>query len=173
MKKKYLARLFPLHQGAAAFFILAFLCGGTTESSRAHGSMLDPVSRVYRIFLDNPQTPQNDAARAALAVNGTQPFYDWNEVSRNLPDYDWQANVPDGQLASGGRAKYAGLDLVRSDWAATAVESGPYRFVYHATTPHSPSYFRAFITKADWDPESALAWADFEPLPGAENAALQ
>ena len=80
MKKKYLARLFQLHQGAAAFFILAFLCGGTTESSRAHGSMLDPVSRVYRIFLDNPQTPQNDAARAALAVNGTQPFYDWNEV---------------------------------------------------------------------------------------------
>ncbi len=173
MKKKYLARLFPLHQGAAAFFILAFLCGGTTESSRAHGSMLDPVSRVYRIFLDNPQTPQSDAAIAALAVNGTQPFYDWNEVSRNLPDYDWQANVPDAQLASGGRAKYAGLDLVRSDWAATAVESGPYRLVYHATTPHSPSYFRAFITKADWDPESALAWADFEPLPGAENAALQ
>ncbi len=173
MKKKYLARSFQRHQRVAAFFILGLLCGGTTESVRAHGSMLDPVSRVYRIFLDNPQTPQNDAARAALAVNGTQPFYDWNEVSRNLPDYEWQANVPDGQLASGGRAKYAGLDLVRSDWAATAVESGPYRFVYHATTPHSPSYFRAFITKADWDPESPLAWADFEPLPGAENAALQ
>ena len=173
MKKKHLARSFQRHQRVAAFFILGLLCAGSAESLRAHGSMLDPVSRVYRIFLDNPQTPQNDAARAALAVNGTQPFYDWNEVSRNLPDYEWQANVPDGQLASGGRAKYAGLDLVRSDWAATAVESGPYRFVYHATTPHSPSYFRAFITKADWDPESALAWADFEPLPGAENAALQ
>jgi chitinase len=173
MKKKYLVRLLQRRQSVLAFFTLGLLCAGTAESLQAHGSMLDPVSRVYRIFLDNPQTPQNDAARAALAVNGTQPFYDWNEVSRNLPDYDWQANVPDGQLASGGRAKYAGLDLVRSDWAATAVESGPYRFVYHATTPHSPSYFRAFITKADWDPESALAWADFEPLPGAENAALQ
>ena len=66
MKKKHLARSFQLHQRVAAFFILGLLCGGTTESLRAHGSMLDPVSRVYRIFLDNPQTPQNDAARAAL-----------------------------------------------------------------------------------------------------------
>lgn len=161
---------FPLH-GAGVFVLLVCLCG-MAETSRAHGSMLDPVSRVYRIFLDNPQTPQNDAARAALAVNGTQPFYDWNEVTRNLPDHDWQGNVPDGQLASGGRAKYAGLDLVRSDWTATAVEPGPYRFVYHATTPHDPSYFRAFITKAGWDPDTALQWGDLEPLPGAENAIL-
>lgn len=163
---------FPLRGGTGAFVLLVLLSAGLTEAARAHGSMQDPMSRVYRIFLDNPEQPKNDPARAALAVNGTQPFYDWHEVSRNLPDHNWQGNVPDGQLASGGRAKYAGLDLVRSDWPATLVGPGPYHFVYHAATPHDPSYFRAFITKAGWDPNTPLAWGDLEPLPGAENAVL-
>lgn len=153
----------------ALFFVL--ICGMAVPGRIwAHGSMQDPVSRVYRIFLDNPEAPKNDSARAALAVNGTQPFYDWHEVSRNVPDYNWQAAVPDGQLASGGRAKYAGIDLVRSDWPATLLQPGPYHFVYHAHVPHDPSFFRAFITKEGWDPDTPLAWGDLEPLPGAENA---
>jgi len=45
-----------------------------TLSALGHGSMADPVSRVYSIFLENPETPQTEAARAAIAVAGTQEF---------------------------------------------------------------------------------------------------
>jgi predicted carbohydrate-binding protein with CBM5 and CBM33 domain len=38
-----------------------------TLSALGHGSMADPVSRVYSIFLENPETPQTEAARAAMA----------------------------------------------------------------------------------------------------------
>ncbi len=46
-----------------------------TTSLHAHGSVGDPISRVYRIFLENPQTPQRPVSQAAIAVSGTQPFY--------------------------------------------------------------------------------------------------
>lgn len=148
---------------------LVFAIGLLPVMAHGHGSMQDPISRVYSIYLENPENPVSDAGKAAVAVNGTQPFYDWHEVSRNIPDYNWQAAVPDGQLASGGRTKYAGLDLVRSDWPATAVEPGPYHFVYHAHVPHDPSFFRAYITRADWDPNTPLAWDDLVMLPGTDN----
>ena len=76
-----------------------------------HGSVGDPVSRVYRIFLENPQTPQRPVSTEAIAVGGTQPFYDWSEVNRLVPNYDgdnlapYRAIIPDGQLASAGREK--------------------------------------------------------------------
>ena len=86
-----------------------------------HGSMADPISRTYQGFLENPQTPQSNAVLAAISVGGTQAFYDWNEVSRNILDYNYQAVIPDGQIPSAGRTKYAGLNLTRTDWPATMV----------------------------------------------------
>ena len=61
----------------------------TSLTAFGHGSMADPISRTYKIFLDNPETPQTAAASAAIAVAGTQAFYDWNEVTRNIPGYDY------------------------------------------------------------------------------------
>ncbi|HRI11896.1 MAG TPA: cellulose binding domain-containing protein [Verrucomicrobiota bacterium] len=135
-----------------------------------HGSMFSPVSRVYRIFLENPETPKSPSSTAALAVGGTQPFYDWSEVNRLVPDYNYQALIPDGQLASAGRSKYAGLDLVRSDWPATSVNPGPFHMVFAAHVPHDPSFFKAYISRPDWKPTQPLRWADLVPLDGAQNA---
>lgn len=137
-----------------------------------HGSMADPLSRSYAGFLENPQTPRSGAIAAAIQIGGTQPFYDWHEVARNIPDYNYQANIPDGTLAGAGRDKYRGLNLARLDWPATKVVPGNYNCVFYAPTPHEPSFFRAFITKPGYNPLQTLKWSDLEVLAGAENAKL-
>jgi chitin-binding protein len=143
-----------------------------TRSAVAHGSMEDPPSRVYKIFQQNPQTPQNPAAAAAIAVGGTQPFYDWHEVSRNIPSHNYQGEIPDGQLAGAGREKYAGLNLARTDWFATPMTAGPRVCRFCAMTPHDPSYFLAYMTKSGYDPRQPLKWSDLEPIAGGDTATL-
>jgi len=130
----------------------------------AHGTMANPVSRVYQVFLENPENPSSAAARAAVGVAGPTPFYTWNEVARLVPQRNYRNLVPDGQLASAGLSKFAGLDLARADWPATAVQAGPYDCVFYATTPHEPSSFAVFITKQGYDPAQPLRWDDLEPV---------
>ena len=159
--------LFPL--------VIALALGLLTlgqPTALGHGSMANPISRSYAGFLENPQTPQSGGVRAAIALGGTQPFYDWHEVARNIPGYNWQAAVPDGQLPGGGRDKYRGLNLARTDWPATRVNQGPFNCTFYAPTPHDPSFFRAYITRPNYDPTQPLKWADLEPLAGGENARL-
>ena len=134
--------------------------------------MADPMSRVYEVFLENPERPTTDAGRAAVAVAGTQAFYDWHEVNRQLPNHDYRTQIPDGKLPGAGRDKYGGLNLARTDWPATKVQAGPYHCVFAAATPHDPSYFEAYITKPGYDPRQPLKWSDLEPLPGGETARL-
>lgn len=136
-----------------------------------HGSMKDPVSRVYSIYLEGPKSPDSDAARAAVGECGTQPFYDWNELVNFFPgEADYQANIPydqsipDGRLASADNDKYACLDMIRDDWPATPVQAGPRELVWFATTPHNPSVFRAWLTTDDWNPTDPLNWAQMEEL---------
>ena len=64
--------------------------------------MADPISRSYEVFLENPESPTSAAGRAAVAVAGTQAFYDWDEVNLRVPNYDYQALTPNGMLASAG-----------------------------------------------------------------------
>ncbi|HMN96654.1 MAG TPA: lytic polysaccharide monooxygenase [Phycisphaerales bacterium] len=156
--------LSPL-SGAALSLAFAALASG-------HGSMSAPLSRVYNGFLENPQSPTSAAVQAAIAVGGTQPFYDWNEVVNFIPgqpqsqmNYPYHQLIPDGQIASGGNSKYAGLDLVRDDWPTTPISSGPFEMVWYATTPHDPSVFHAWITAADWTPALPLTWDKLDPLP--------
>tara|TARA_B100001250_G_scaffold411705_1_gene440971 strand:+ start:1430 stop:2680 length:1251 start_codon:yes stop_codon:yes gene_type:complete len=140
----------------------------------SHGSVGDPVSRSYRIFQENPESPKDVASLAAIETAGTQAFYDWHEVSRLVPEYApesieaYRAIIPDNQLAGAGRQKYSGLDLVRDDWPATSVNPGPYPVIFDAWTPHDPSYFLAFITREDWTPDQTLKWDDLEPLSGTD-----
>ncbi len=145
-----------------------------TNTLFGHGSVGDPVSRVYRIFLENPESPTSSVSIDAIAVNGTQPFYDWPEVNLLVPNYNegglapYRTLIPDGQLASAGREKYAGLDLVRDDWPTTSVNPGPYPVVFDAHVPHDPSFFLAFITKETWSPNQALKWDDLVPVTGTD-----
>lgn len=149
----------------------SFLALVPALSALAHGSAVAPLSRVYNGFLSDPQHPTSPAVAAAIAVGGTQPFYDWNEVVNFAPGTpEFQMNVPydqripNGKIASGGNAKYAGLDLVRDDWPATPIESGPFELRFYVTTPHDPSVFHAWITTNDWNPLQPLNWSQLQPL---------
>ena len=136
-----------------------------------HGSLSHPPSRIYSAFQEGPEQPVSDAVIDAIAIGGTQPLYDWNELVNFHPGtsdqqrvIDYSQTIPDGQLASAGNAKYAGFDQVRSDWPSTELQPGPFEFVWYATTPHDPSVHRAWITTEDWDPNMPLDWAHMEAL---------
>ena len=99
------------------------------EYAAGHGSAISPESRVHRVYASNPENPSFQLARNAIATDGTNSYYTWTELSRNIPQavtaglpagFDYSPWVPDGQLASGGRVAigpgiprtYAGLDQV-------------------------------------------------------------
>ena len=151
-------------------FLHALVLGAV--SAFGHGSMADPISRSYEVFLENPETPTSEAAKAAIGVGGTQPFYDWMEVRRQIPDYNYPAIIPDGKLPGVGLDKYAGLNLVRTDWPATKVVAGPKLCRFYATTVHDPSFFKAYITREGYNAREALRWSDLVELPGAEATTL-
>ena len=130
----------------------------------AHGSMSDPPSRVYVCKNEGPESPDSAACKAAVAVAGTQAFYDWNEVSLLEAGGRHREIIPDGQLCSAGRAKYRGLDLQRTDWPAKRVSPGTFTLTYHATAPHSNSNFEFYITRAGWAPSMPLRWSDLVHL---------
>jgi chitin-binding protein len=148
----------------AAVAAVPVVAGGvvlvSAGSARAHGTLSDPPSRVYVCRNENPENPTSEACKAAVAVAGTQPFYDWNEVSRLDAGGRHREIIPDGELCGAGRAKYRGLDLVRTDWPAKSISSGPLTVTYHATAPHSNSNFEFYITRADWSPAQPLGWSD-------------
>lgn len=144
-----------------------------------HGTLVYPLSRVYRVYQSNPENPNFAMAREAVAIDGTGSYYSWNELSRNIPQavesglpagFDYSPWVPDGQLASGGRIDreeyartYAGLDQVSSQWPATTVMAGETIEVdFLATAPHDPSVWDVWLTTPDWNPEVPLNWAQLE-----------
>ena len=154
------------HLGGAVTLSLAL-----TSAVIGHGTLSSPPSRIYIGFNEGPESPESQAVADAIAIGGTQPLYDWNELVAFHPgtaDYqrtvDYSQTIPDGKLASAGNPKYAGFDQVRDDWPSTQIESGPYELVWYATTPHDPSVFRAYITSSDWDPSQPLNWAQMEQL---------
>lgn len=144
---------------------------GPAGLAMGHGSMKDPVSRVYSIYLEGPKSPDSEAARAAVSDCGPQSFYDWNELVNFFPgDAEYQANVPyeqfipDGRLASADNDKYSCMDLIRDDWPATQVQAGPRELVWFATTPHNPGVFRAWLTTDDWNATDPLNWGQMVEL---------
>lgn len=129
----------------------------------AHGSTSDPVSRILSCYLEYPETPDTLACKHMVEAGGTQPLYDWNEVSLANAAGNHQAFIPDGRLCSAGRDKYAALDTPRTDWARTLLPTGEtYTFLYHAHVPHNQGYFDLYVTKDGYDPTQMLTWGDLE-----------
>ena len=99
-----------------------------TQTLFGHGSLAQPVSRIYSAFQEGPEAPQSEAVRQMIEIGGTQPLYDWNEVVNfhpGSPEYqrsiDYSLSIRDGHLASADNEKYAGLDQIRDDWPTTAI----------------------------------------------------
>jgi predicted carbohydrate-binding protein with CBM5 and CBM33 domain len=148
-----------------------------------HGTVVSPESRVHRVYASNPENPSFSLAQNAIQTDGTQSYYTWMELSRNIPEtvnaelpagFDYSPWVPDGTLASGGRVDpnssvyprtYAGLDQVSSAWPTSPAQAGdPLAVDFYATTPHDPSVWDVWMTTADWNPSQPLNWAQMEFL---------
>ncbi|MEU7398604.1 lytic polysaccharide monooxygenase auxiliary activity family 9 protein [Streptomyces albogriseolus] len=137
------------------------LTGLAAAPAAAHGSMGDPVSRVFQCFGEGPESPTSEACKAAVAAGGTQALYDWNGVRIGDAGGRHQELIPDGKLCSAGNEAFRGLDLARADWAATSVSSGEHTFKYRVTAPHKGT-FTVYITKPGYDPAQPLAWDDLD-----------
>src|SRR5206468_5906022 len=111
------------------------------QPASAHGSMANPVSRVYACFLEGPEHPVSQVCKDAIAAGGTQPLYDWMEVNILNANGNHMSLIPDGHLCSANRDKYKAFDAARSDWAATNVSAGGFTFTFRATAPHRGTFF--------------------------------
>jgi chitin-binding protein len=150
------------------------LSGFATQALLAHGTLLEPQSRVYKCrFEDDPENPSDPACAAAIAFAGDNQFiYDWHGIGQSNAAGQHQLVVPDGELCSGGGAEYAGLDLPRGDWRTTplfADAQGDFEFVYWASIPHPTEEMVFFITREDWDPTQPLTWADLDFIDDPDN----
>lgn len=167
-----------LRSTVLAFSLLLLIAGRVS----AHGSVISPDSRVHRVYASNPENPSFQLARNAIATDGTNSYYTWTELSRNIPQavaaglpagFDYSPWVPNGQLASGGRVAvgpgiprtYAGLDQVSADWPTSPAKAGEKLAIdFEAHTPHEPSVWDVWMTTADWNPTQPLNWAQMEFL---------
>lgn len=135
----------------------------------AHGAMEKPLSRVYTCYKEGPELLKNGVGSPPcvdlVAMSGTQPLYDWMEVNRFDADGHHKKVAKDGELCSGGREKYVGLDQRRKDWPTTRMRpdsKGKFEFKFHAWTPHATKYFRFYVTRDGWKPTDELRWRDLE-----------
>lgn len=142
----------------------------------AHGTLEMPISRVYSCYKEGPESPKSAACRAAKEAGGSQQFYDWNGVRQGNAAGNHQQVVPNGKLCSGGDAHFRGLDLARADWSKTSIVppvSGNYTFVWKATAPHATSYFKYYVTKDGWNPNTPLTWNDLQEFASVPGSAAQ
>lgn len=133
------------------------------DTAQAHGSTQMPPSRAYACRFTQPDNPMCAAAWDANA----QALYDWMEV--NIADADGHHRdlIPDGELCSAGRDKYAALDRP-GDWPLTELRpnaAGLYDIAFTSTAPHATASYQLLITRAGFDArQDPLRWADLEPV---------
>ncbi|MEU9129388.1 lytic polysaccharide monooxygenase [Kitasatospora sp. NPDC048540] len=142
----------------ATVLLTAALATGTAS---AHGSLYGPVSRVASCYAEGPEHPQSQVCKDLVAMSGTQPLYDWNEVNIANANGQSQQIIPDGKLCSANRDKYKALDMARTDWPATGVQAGSFTFNFRVTAPHQGG-MTLYITKQGYDPTKPLKWSDLD-----------
>jgi chitin-binding protein len=114
--------------------------------------------------MDGSKLIASAACQAALAANDGTPFA-WDNL--RVADVNGRDRdvIPDGQLCSGGKPEFKGLDIVRADWPSTTLRSGTtFTFRYPSTIPHRGS-FRLYVTKDGYDPSQPLTWDALETKP--------
>lgn len=174
----------PRRQRLMSIFLAMLLLFSSSSNCIAHGTVVFPASRVYRVYQHlNGQGPAFPLAANAIQIDGSLSYYTWNELSRNTPQavtsglpqgFDYSPWMPNTQIASAGRTNpnateyprtYAGLDQVSASWPKTAVSAGSTITVqFLATAPHSPSVWDVWMTKPTWNPSMPLTWNEMQFL---------
>jgi predicted carbohydrate-binding protein with CBM5 and CBM33 domain len=148
---------------AVAAIAAVWVVTNDSRSAEAHGATQVPASRVYSCRFEQPDNPMCAAARSA----DPQAIYDWMEVNIGDADGRHQQLIPDGELCSAGRDKYAAFDRP-GEWPVTHLTpnaAGRYDVVYTNTAPHATAYYRLMITREGFDARTdTLRWADLEQV---------
>jgi predicted carbohydrate-binding protein with CBM5 and CBM33 domain len=148
---------------AVAAIAAVWVVSTDSRSAEAHGSTQVPASRVYSCRFEQPDNPMCASARSA----DPQAIYDWMEVNIGDADGRHQQLIPDGELCSAGRDKYAAFDRP-GEWPVTRLtpnSSGQYDVVYTNTAPHATAYYRLMLTREGFDARTdTLRWADLEQV---------
>jgi chitin-binding protein len=148
---------------ATAVTVPLLVTGLAPVPAAAHGAPAQPPSRSAFCGPEGGAQARSAACRAAVAAGAD--VSQWDNI--RLPGVDGRDRqaVPDGRLCSGGIARFAGLDLARTDWPTTRLEAGStFTFGYRATIPHK-GRFRLYVTRPGYDPGRPLTWADLEDTP--------
>ena len=109
----------------------------------AHGSMSNPPSRLHGCAFAHKDNP---ACVDAFNAN-TQAIYDWMELNIGSAADRHEALIPDGQLCSAGRSKYAAFDVARL-LGYLGTWSGVQR--YKKATGDDPVAARSEALRAAW-----------------------
>lgn len=127
-----------------------------------HGGTDRPPARTYLCANDR----SSEMCARAWSAN-PQALYDWMEVNLGDVAGRHRRRIPNGELCSAGRAKYAAFDAP-GPWRATRLRPGRDGRVtvhYKATAPHATRYFRYYLTKPGFDPRTErLGWGDLQPV---------
>jgi chitin-binding protein len=140
------------------------------ESASAHGSVINPASRVYGCHQRwgndhlNPAMQQQDPMCWQAWRANANAMWNWNGLYRNGVGGNHQGQVPNGQLCSGGRAeggRYNAMDAV-GDWKTTSIRSN-FTIQLYDQASHGADYFRVYVTRAGFNPVTqALTWNDLQ-----------
>lgn len=141
------------------------------QAAQAHGGMTFPATRTYACYVDGKAgggggdlNPQNEACKAAVAVSGKQPLWDWFGNLISLAGGRHREIIADGTLC-GPTTKYDGYNLGHTAWPTTALRAGAQvTFRYNAWAPH-PGTWSQYVTRDGYDPTRPLRWSDLEPAP--------
>ncbi|MGW5051628.1 lytic polysaccharide monooxygenase [Actinokineospora sp. NPDC004072] len=142
-----------------------------TTTAQAHGGMTFPATRTYACYVDGRAgggggdlNPQNEACKAAVAISGKQPLWDWFGNLISLAGGRHREIIADGDLC-GPTAKYDGFNIAHPAWPTTTLQANArVTFRYNAWAPH-PGTWSQYVTRNGWDPSQPLKWSDLEPVP--------
>src|ERR1700754_4573721 len=160
-----IARLLAAPLIAMAAVIVVLL---PSAPASAHGSVVNPASRNYGCWerwgsrFQAPEMATEDPMCWQAWQANPNAMWNWNGLYRENLGGNHQANIPDGQLCSGGHAeggRYNSMDTV-GNWHATTV-STQFSLRLQDQASHGADYIRVYVTRAGYDPTTQpLRWSD-------------
>ncbi|SFT65648.1 chitin-binding protein [Actinopolyspora lacussalsi subsp. righensis] len=160
-----LTRVVALSAAVTAMF--AGMQMGQPEEASAHGSATNPPTRNYGCWdrwADNFQSPameeEDPMCWQAWQAN-PNAMWNWNGLYVNGVNGNHETAIPDGQLCSAGRDRYAALDEP-GQWK-TVTKDNQFSVTVTDQAQHGADYYKVYITKQGFDPTTQrLGWDNLE-----------
>jgi chitin-binding protein len=143
----------------------------STPNATAHGSVVNPMSRVYGCFerwgdnFQNPDMQTQDPMCWQAWQSNADAMWNWNGLYREGTGGNYMAFIPDDQLCSAGHTwdgyRYNAMDTP-GPWQTTPISS-TFTVDHYDGAQHGADYLHIYVTKQGYDAQTdALDWGDLE-----------